>query len=263
MADTDVLYDVADGVATITLNRPATLNALLPHMGPAYAALLRSADADPEVRAIVVTGAGRGFCSGADLGVLAQGADALEAFASDQGLDELPLTALSISTPVVAAVNGPCAGIGFVLALCSDVRFASTTATFSPTFPRLGLVAEYGSAWLLPRIVGRPAATELLLSGRTVDAAEAAGIGLVHAVVDDALQAARSWAVDVAASCSPRSTATIKKQLRAADHQDIDTAARESLALMRQSFRWPDLPEALMARLERRSPQFAPRQSGE
>jgi enoyl-CoA hydratase/carnithine racemase len=253
-----VLYAVEDGVATITLNRPDRLNALTPEMGLLYTRLLRTADADPQVRAIVVTGAGRGFCSGADLAVLAQGADSLDRYAEGQSLDDLPTVAIRLGTPVVGAINGPCAGIGFVLAIANDVRFAGPGASFSTTFTRLGLTAEYGSAWLLPRLVGLPQATEILLSGRRVDAEEAARIGLVHALVDDPLAAAQAWAAELARSCSPKAVATVKDQLRAASSSTLDDALLTSLDLMRASFRWPDLGEALAARLEHRAPQFPP-----
>ncbi|MEZ5116555.1 MAG: enoyl-CoA hydratase-related protein [Candidatus Nanopelagicales bacterium] len=260
MADTDeVLYEVADGVATITLNRPDKLNALTPGMGRRYADLLHRADADPQVRAVVVTGAGRGFCSGADLGVLAQGPDALEGFLADQRLDDLPTTALTLGVPVIGAVNGPCAGIGFVLALCTDVRFAGPGARMSSSFARLGLTAEYGIAWLLPRIVGLPRATEILLSGRTVDAEEALRIGMVHDLVDDPLAAAQAYAATLARECSPASMATIKGQLLAAGDEGLETTVTTSLDLMRASFRWPDLAEALVSRLEKRPVRFPDR----
>lgn len=254
-AEDTVRYEVADGIATVTLNRPETLNAITPDMGRRYVDLLRQADADPDVRAIVVTGAGRGFCSGADLRLLAEGADALEAYAA-AGQEELATVALSIGTPVVAAVNGPCAGLGFVLAIANDVRFAGPEASFSVTFPRLGLVAEYGSAWLLPRLVGMPRATDLLLSGRRIGADEAARIGLVLESVPDALAAATAWAREVADSCSPKAVATIKGQLRAAQAASLDDAVLTALDLMRASFRWPDLAEALTARMEGRPPRF-------
>ena len=256
-----IRYEVEGGVAVIMLNRPDRLNALLPGMGQEYADLLRRADDDPHVRAIIVTGAGRGFCAGADLAVLAEGAEALGGYVADQDVDSLPTAALTLGTPVVAAVNGPCAGIGFVLAICSDVRFAAPSASFSTSFSRLGLVAEYGSAWLLTRLVGLARATDILVSGRTLSAVEAESIGLVTAVVDDPLARARDWAADVAANCSPTSTAVIKRQLIAADGQGLDEAVELSLREMARSFSGPDLPEALAARAEKRPPRFRPRQA--
>jgi enoyl-CoA hydratase/carnithine racemase len=250
---------VEDGVAVITLNRPERLNAIVAGMGERYTDLLRRADADPEVRAIVVTGAGRGFCSGADLAMLAEGSDALNAYLAGQGPDTLPTYALRIGTPVVTAVNGPCAGIGFILAISADARFASPTATFSTTFARLGLIAEYASAWLLTRLVGLGTGTDLLLTGRTLGADEARAIGLVNDVADDAFERAMSWAREVAELSSPSSTAVMKAQLLAVDHETLDQALVRSLEEMRLSFGRPDLTEAITARLEKRAPAFPPR----
>ncbi len=259
-ADELVRYEVTDGVALITLNRPERLNALIPGMGDIYAGLLHRADADPQVRAIVVTGAGRGFCSGADLGILAEGREALDGYLDGQSVETLPTAALRIGTPVVTAINGPCAGIGFVLAIAADMRFAAPSATMSTSFSRLGLIAEYGSAWLLTRLVGLAAATDLLLTGRTLTAAEARDMGLVSQVHEDVVGAALAWAHDVAAACSPESMAVIKRQLLAVDGQDLADAVDTSLAEMRASFARPDLAEAIMAKVEKRPVAFPPRE---
>ena len=249
-------YGTDGPVAVITLNRPDRLNALLPGMGRTYADYLRRAEADPGIRVIVVTGAGRGFCAGADLSVLAQGPDALTGYLEQEQLENLPTVALRIAKPVVTAINGPCAGIGFVLAVAADVRFASPTATLGTAFSRLGLVAEYGIAWLLPRLIGLPAATELLLSGRALDADEAHRLGLVHQVAEDVLARAMEWAHAVAANCAPASLKTMKAQLLAGQVQTMDEALRASLQEMAISFRAPDLPEALAARADKRPPAF-------
>ena len=254
-----VRYEVTDGVALITLNRPDRLNALVPGMGDLYAGLLRRADDDPEVRAIVVTGAGRGFCSGADLGVLAEGRDALNGYLDGQSVETLPTVALRIGTPVATAINGPCAGIGFVLAICADARFAQPSATLSTSFSRLGLIAEYGVAWLLTRLVGLSTATDLLLSSRTLSADDAHALGLVNQVSDSALAAAMAWARDLADSCSPSAMAVIKRQLLEVDGQTLDAAVDSSLVEMRAAFQRPDLMEAVMAKLEKRPPAFPPR----
>jgi enoyl-CoA hydratase/carnithine racemase len=166
-----VLVDVSSGVATVTLNRPERLNALTPAMRVQYIGALRRLDADPSVRVVVVTGAGRGFCSGADTGVLASGGESLTSFAADPA--NLPTMALGMKKPLVAAINGAVAGIGFSIMLAADVRFVAADAKISSTFARLGLVAEYGSGWLLPRIIGMGRAAEILLSGRTFDGREA------------------------------------------------------------------------------------------
>ena len=256
MSEAPVLVEVRDRVALITLNRPDRLNALTADMSTAYARALRAADADPRVRVAVVTGAGRGFCSGADLSVLAMGPEALDGFVSDADPADLPTSALEVGIPVVMAVNGPAAGLGFVIALTGDVCFASPTASFISAFSRLGLVAEYGVAWLLPRMIGRQRAAEILLSGRPIDATEAQRIGLVQGVHDDVVGAAMSWAHDVATNCSPRSLATMKQQLSAADRESAQESIAQSLRLMRESFRGPDLAEALLAKTARRAPDF-------
>ena len=251
-----VAYDVEGPVAIITLNRPDRLNAIIPGMGERYAELLRMADADPEVRAIVVTGAGRGFCAGADLSILAEGRDALNQYLDGQSVDTLPTITLTLSTPVATAINGPCAGIGFVLAIAADARFASPTATLSTSFARLGLVAEYGSAWLLSRLVGLPVATDLLLTGRTVDAQEALKLGLIQSIHDDVRAAAVAWGSEIAQSCAPSSIAAMKRQLLSVDQQTLEQAVEQSLEEMRASFDRPDITEALTARMEKRAPRF-------
>lgn len=256
MTNDPVLYEVRDKVALVTLNRPDRLNAITADMGTAYAEALHRADDDPAVRVAVVTGSGRGFCSGADLSVLAQGPEALESFTADQPFETLPTCALTTRIPVVMAVNGPAAGLGFVMAISGDVCFASPQARFISAFSRLGLVAEYAVAWLLPRQIGRQRAAEILLSGRSVDADEALRIGLVHSVTDDVVQTALDWATDVATHCSPRSLATMKRQLDAADQLSLRESMAESLALMSASFRQPDLGEALVAKSEKRPPRF-------
>jgi enoyl-CoA hydratase/carnithine racemase len=254
--ESTVVLSVQDGIATIKLNRPDQLNALLPGMGELYADTLRAADADPLVRAIVVTGAGRGFCAGADLSLLAQGQQALQGFLAEQSPHTLPTVALTLRTPVITAINGPCAGIGFVLAVAADRRIASRSARFTTAFARLGLVAEYGIAWLLPRLIGLSHASDLLLTGRMIEADEAAAIGLVDEVVDDALEAAHEWARDIVQGCAPQGIGDIKEQLLAAQSQTLDQAIDESLRRMKIAFARPDLAEALTARVEQRNPNF-------
>lgn len=256
-SDDYVLVERRGSIALVTLNRPDRLNALTAQMGPRYADTLVGLDSDPTVRAIVVTGAGRGFCSGADLTTLSGSVDELQAYVNGQGLSTLPLVALTLGTPVATAINGPCAGIGFVLAVSSDARFVHPEATLSTTFARLGLVAEYGIAWLLPRLIGLPAATDLLITGRTITGVQADSIGLAQ-VHDDPLAAAMDWAVGIASSSSPASVATMKRQLLHADGQSLDDAVRTSLVEMSRAFELPDLTEALAARAQRREPKFPP-----
>lgn len=244
-------------VGVITLNRPDRLNAIVPGMLESYADALTELDADPRVRGIIVTGAGRGFCSGADLSVLGEGPQALRGYLDGLGPANLPTMAFSLATPVVTAVNGPCAGIGMLLALCSDVRFASPTASFTSAFARLGLVAEYGIAWVLPRLIGLPAATEWLLSGRSVGAEEALRAGLVTSVTSDPVSAAFAWASSVATGSSPDSIRAMKAALLDAERQSLSDAVDASLEAMRRSFGGPDLAEAIQARRDGRAPHFS------
>ena len=255
---TDVLYAVDGPVATITLNRPDRLNAIVPGMGEEYAAALLRADADPAVRAIVVTGAGRGFCAGADLGALSEGPETLARYLDGQTPDTLPTLALRLRKPVATAINGPCAGIGFVLAISADARFAHPQASMSTTFSRLGLIAEYGCAWLLTRLVGLAGATDLLLTGRTITGEQALAMGLVNAVDEDPVGVATAWALDLAERCSPSALAVMKAQLLQVDGQRMDEAVVTSLAEMRRAFERPDLAEALAARTQQRPAVFPP-----
>jgi enoyl-CoA hydratase/carnithine racemase len=253
--DDAILVTKDRGVALITLNRPERMNALTAQMQEDYVAALRKLDADPQVRVIVVTGAGRGFCAGADIGALE---DNDQLIADTPGPESLPVIAMDLRKPVVAAVNGAVAGIGFALMMAADVRFAAANARIGTTFSRLGLVAEYGMSWLLPRAIGVGAALELLLSGRFVAAEEALRLGLVQEVVPEgaALERALAWAHDVADNCSPRSLAEVKRQV----YDDLEGTRAGSIAralsLMRDSFEWGGLHEALAARQEKRRPRF-------
>ncbi|MFE9096760.1 enoyl-CoA hydratase-related protein [Streptomyces sp. NPDC007264] len=258
-ADGDsVLVRHERAVAVISFNRPRVLNAMTLGMARAYAGALREADADPAVRAVVVTGEGRGFCAGADLSVLGGGAEEIRRFLPPR--EDLPDLALRLRKPVVAAVNGPVAGIGFAYLLGSDIRYAASDASISTSFARMGLVAEYGVSWLLPRVIGTPHAMDLLLSGRTVGATEAARIGLVHHVTDpgELLARAVDHAAELAAACSPASLAAIKAQVYADLERTRTEALAGALTRMDASFDGPDLTEALAARAERRPPVFPP-----
>jgi 2-(1,2-epoxy-1,2-dihydrophenyl)acetyl-CoA isomerase len=257
-----VRYEVANRVATLVFDRPDRSNAMDPPMQGRYGSLLRQAEADPEVRAIVVTGAGRTFCPGADLGRLSKVSTADPAAWQDKHLDVL--AAALIRKPVVAAVNGGCAGLGFVIACAADVRFAAEGAKFTTAFARRGLVAEYGVAKLLPQLVGRGRAADLLLSGRTFTAGQAHEYGLVQELLPpgELLGAARTYATELATYSAPRSMATMKAQLLRDPELDLDTAAREAIDLMVGSFQWPELPEGLASWNERRPPDFAPYPTG-
>ena len=252
-----VRYEVDRGVALVTLNRPERLNAVTREMAQLYEQSLRAAAADDDVRVVVVTGAGRGFCAGADMdllhGIGTTGEGAAEA------LRPAPPLEATIPKPVVAAVNGPAAGLGFVRAMLCDVRFASADASFTTAFARRGLVAEHGISWLLPRVVGFSRAMDLLLSARKVGAQEAARIGLVDHLVDgDVVEAATAYARDLATWCSPTSMAHLKAQVWRDAGDALEPSLARMNALMAASFTGPDIVEGVQSWMERREPTWPP-----
>lgn len=258
-ADDVVLYEVSDGVALVTLNRPDRLNAWTIAMEDRYFDLLLAADADPEVRAVVVTGAGRGFSPGADLGKLEDGSNAgsLEFGSLHRRPTTLPLT---IRKPVVAAINGAAAGVSLVQALQCDLRFAAPGVKMTFAFAQRGLVAEYAVSWLLPRLIGTSRALDLLLSGRVITSEEACEMGLVNRVVpgDELLDHALAYAGELAAKCSPASMAVIKQQVYADWENDLETSRVRVAGLAATSFEGPDFKEGIRSFLKKRPPTFAP-----
>lgn len=252
-----VLSELRGSVQIITWNRPEKLNAWSIAIEDQYFDLLTRAEADPKVAAIVVTGAGRGFCAGADMDDLSAAPDAQD------GEIDRPLPRqypLGIGKPLIAAVNGAAAGLGFVEALYCDLRFATPDAKFISAFVRRGLIAEYGVSWLLPRLVGTSRAFDILVSGRTITGVEAAEIGLVDRVVaaDQLLDEAVAYAQELGQWCSPTSMSIIKSQIYRDLDRDFDEAVADSDRLMRESFKRPDIREGVQSYMERRSPQFSP-----
>jgi enoyl-CoA hydratase/carnithine racemase len=255
-----VLYDVLDGnVAQLTFNRPDRLNAYDTRMGNAYLDALERATKDPEVRSIVVTGAGRAFCAGADTSVLGGLGDG----SIDVGTERTRLpqtTPLRVPKPIVAAINGPCVGYGFVQACFCDIRFAAAGAKIGTAFARRGLIAEYGTSWILPRLIGHGNAADLLLSGRTILAEEARDLGFVQRVFSPGLlmEGALTYARELATASSPTSMAIIKRQMLNDWVRGIQDAAVEADSLMAASFRSPDFVEGVSSFLEKRTPDFPP-----
>lgn len=262
-------YQSGDGVGVVTLNRPERMNAWTNRMEAELHWCLRTADADPEVHVIVITGAGRGFCPGADMAALdgyAQGAEydltSTEALAT--AADARPdwqgsfTTLLGLAKPVVAAVNGAAAGIGFVLMCFADVRFAAAGAKITTSFARLGLPAEHGVSWLLPRLIGAGRAADLLFSSRVVLAEEAAAMGLVNRVypAEELLPAALEYARTIAAECAPSSLLAIKRQLWGdlldPLHESWQSANRQMVEMLAS----PDFAEGVAAFNEKRTPRF-------
>jgi enoyl-CoA hydratase/carnithine racemase len=256
-----VLKEVRDdGVAVLTLNRPERLNAWTQELERRYFELLAECAGAREVRVIVVTGAGRGFCAGADMDELQSiGQNGIEdrLEARQRRPQTFPLT---IPKPIVAAINGPCAGIGLVQALMCDVRFVADDAKLTTAFARRGLIAEHGISWILPRLVGPARALDLLLSGRVVLGREAGELGLVNRVTppETVLEETLAYAHELATQSSPSSMATIKRQVYAALSQPLDEALGEANRLMLASFSGPDFVEGVASFVERREPSFAP-----
>ena len=262
--DDPVLYEVRDGVAIITFNRPERLNAWSADLHEGYFTSLDRAAADPDVRVIVVTGAGRGWCAGADMEML-QGIGASGGLETDDEPDpdrrEWRHThAMTIPKPVIAAINGACAGLGFVHALACDIRFAAAGAKFTVAFGRRGLIGEWGMSWTLPLLVGQGVALDLMLSSRVFLAEEAAELGIVNRVcppeslLDDVL----AYASDLVANVSPMSMAVMKQQVYTHPQMPIDDALAESIRLMEESLRRADFVEGVASFVEKRPPDFPP-----
>ena len=267
----EILYEVSDPTATITLNRPRQLNAWTQRMGAEVRHALAQAERDQRVVAIVITGAGRGFCSGADINLLkgigegkgpGETPDELAADPGDAGIGEsfrgTYTYFMSIRKPIIAAINGPVAGVAVPIVTYCDLRFASDQASFTTAFSRRGLIAEWGSSWLLPRLLGPAHALDLLFSARKIDAAEAERIGLVNRVVphSELLSCVRSYVEDLAANCSPASMTIMKRQVYQHMMGSLADAEKESVQLMLESFGTADFREGVAAFIERRPPKF-------
>ena len=267
----ELRYEVQDPIATITFDRPDRLNAMTNRMTDELKHAVAAAEADERAVAIVLTGAGRGFCAGADLQGLkaigegrgyGEGAN-LEASPGDAGMGanfQGPYAYLfSVRKPVIAAVNGPCAGLGFAVMCFADLRFASDRAVFSTAFSRRGLIAEWGIGWTLPRLVGPSVALDLLLSARRLDGAEAERIGLVNRTLphDELLPFVRDYVRELADHVSPTSMAVIKRQVWSRLEAELGVSLDESIRLMTESFGRPDFREGVSSYLEKRPPKFA------
>jgi enoyl-CoA hydratase/carnithine racemase len=256
-----VLLDVAgDGVATLTLNRPDRHNAWNPVLERRFYQLLDEAGRDDRVRAVVLTGAGRSFCPGAD----SQRLESLAGRAMDLTGRISPAVTYAFRKPLIAAVNGACAGLGLVQALMCDVRFAARGAKFATSFSRRGLAGEYGITWLLPRLIGTERALDLLISGRTVDADEARELGLVSRVTEpgELLTAATAYARDLAANCSPASMALIKHQVLTDLDATYEQAMRGAYRAMAVFAQGQDFREGIDSFIHKRPPEFPPLPAG-
>ncbi len=269
----EILYDVSEGIATVTLNRPEKLNAWTMRMGAEVRHALCAADKDPAARVMIVTGAGKGYCAGADMDMLqaAQGSGdatalSVNAPALSVAFDtSLPAAfrgdysyPLGLHKPVIAAVNGVAAGLGLSYMLYYDMRIASDRARLGTIFSRRGLVAEHGSAYLLPRLIGMANACDILFSGRLVSAEEALQMRLVNRVVphEALMPTVREVATEMATLCSPRSIRLMKQQLYSDLFNDLGTSMEIADREMVASFTTEDFKEGVASFLQRRKPQF-------
>ena len=280
MSEPEVLYEVSQRIATVTLNRPDRLNAFTATLGQQLRAAMRAASDDAGVRVIVLTGAGRGFCAGADMGNLSQlsagGAapNAAQPAASPPVVGEAPFDPQSspdyqtphsyfpaVPKPVIAAINGACAGLGLVYALYCDQRFAADSAKFSTAFARRGLIAEHGISWTLPRLVGLSASLDLLMSARKFGADEALRLGMVDRVLPapDLMPAVRAYALDLADNVSPRAMAVIKRQVWGVSQQSMREAIEVGNREMQASFATEDFKEGVAHFVEKRPAAFTGR----
>jgi enoyl-CoA hydratase/carnithine racemase len=276
MPNQETLYQVTGRVATITLNRPDKLNAWTAVMEAEVRAAIEEADKDENVRVIVLTGAGRGFCAGADMSLLNT--------VAEKGLDEArraqavqPMSGSregvradfrkkysyfpALTKPVIAGINGPVVGLGLVIALYCDLRLASDAARFGTAFAQRGLIAEYGMAWMLPRLVGHANALDLMFTARMIDAAEALRMGLVNQIYTQEVfrESVQKYAMDLAASVSPRSLHVIKRQVYDAMFQTLAESFASSEQEMLASLRSDDFKEGVAHFIEKRAPAFTGR----
>ncbi len=258
----NVVTEIEDSAAVIRLNRPEKLNAFTFGMIAEIRSAIERAAADERVVGIVITGTGRAFSAGLDAGDLQRSTREGAPKADSSSPEELPALfsyILRVSKPVIAAVNGVTAGGGFVLAMMCDLRFAAETASFTTVFSKRGLIAEHGTSWLLPRMVGVSRALDLLWSSRRVDAAEALRIGLVDRVVapEKLLDDARAYIRELAANVSPRAIAVIKSQVYRHLSEGLAPAIHDADRLMKQALEHPDAKEGVASLLEKRPPRFA------
>jgi enoyl-CoA hydratase/carnithine racemase len=272
----EILYEVNDPVAVITLNRPEALNAGTDAMCGEITHAIQRAAADKSVVGIVVTGAGRAFCAGADMNLLsgiAAGGDGGGTAATAQRSRPPEATAggdpqgdfagrfpylMTIEKPIIAAVNGAVAGMAYPFALCCDLRVVTPDALFLTAFAQRGLIAEWGLSWVLPRLVGPAVALDLLFSSRRVKGEEAVALGLANYIVqpEDLLDFCRNYIVDLATKCSPASMAVMKRQVYEQLHAGLGPAERDAQRLMLASFGRPDFKEGVSSFVEKRPPQF-------
>ena len=259
--DAEVLYEVSDHIATITLNAPHRMNTISGPMLDSLTQILLQADKDPEARAIVLTGAGRAFCAGLDLGQAKDGGTGLNSEGSVQtnlDLRATPPTVLhNLDTPVICALNGGAAGYGMDLAMGCDIRIMGTSGKLAAAFTKRGLLPESGGTWILPRLLGWAKAAEVIFTGRTLGPEDCLELGLVnHVVEDDAVQStARDMALEVAAN-APLAVQAAKRMMRMGLKEPFDEHVHHVYLQLLPLLKTKDFKEGITAFMEKRAPEF-------
>ena len=273
MQTREILYDVKDHVATLTLNRPDKLNAWTQVMEQEVRSAMEAAATDDAVRAIIVTGAGRGFCAGADLDRMKASLESgtrgtlARHKAATAGLDAIEVNYQQrfsylwrVPKPIIAAINGPVAGIGFCFVLFTDLRYIAPSARVTTAFARRGLIAEHGMSFMLPRLIGIRPALDLLFSGRIIEGTEAAHLGLADLLPDDGfLPAVSEKARAITSNSSPRSTAVMKRQVYDDLFRNLAESWKAADEEMYASFESEDFKEGVAHYFEKRAPRFTGR----
>jgi len=266
----DIIYDKSEKIATITMNRPERFNAWTPRMGNEMRQACYDAERDDSIRAIIITGAGKAYCAGADMENLNQIAEGR--VSAGASIEPAPMPTddvrpdfrgpfaylLSLKKPVIGAINGACAGLGFTTSLFQDIRIASDRARMGLILVQRGLAMEHGSSWMLPRLVGVAKAIELAVTGRLVDANEALAIGLVHRVVssDLLIPTARQIAGEISSKCAPLGVALAKKMVYEHLFTDLASAIKNEDEMMAVTTKSEDFKEAIKAFTEKRPANF-------
>ena len=256
----DLIYTKEEHIATVTLNRPDRLNAISGAMTGGLTRAIQDANQDDDIRVIVITGAGRGFCSGLDLVAQASAqrpAPGGEGVSYRVGGTRLSSLMLSLDKPTIASVNGPAVGWGFELALHCDIRIASSNAVLGDMHVKRGLVPDNGGHWLLPRLIGWAKASEIMFLGERMDATEAERIGLVNKVVphEDLEQTTKDWATKIANN-APLAVQTAKRQMRLGLNSDYESNLEFSIFAQGRLFQTEDFREGIRSFTEKREPAF-------
>jgi len=270
----EIIYDVENTVAVITMNRPETLNALTDRTQAEIRHALDQSERDEKVVGTVLTGAGRGFCSGVDMNALGAMSEAGRRLgnahadlAADPGNPDgdpnFEIGAayfLGLRKPLIAAINGACAGLGFSYAVFCDLRFVDRTARFATAFSQRGLIAEHGVSWMLPRLIGPANALDILWTGRKFDGEEAGRIGLANRVSEpgECVTDAVAYLREISEVAAPNSLMMMKKQIYRHLNAELRAAMEESNAWMDESLARGDFKEGVASFVERRPPRFAP-----